>query len=77
MLLQATDAGTLAKELARNIRARTGQRVRDLSVEVQVDVIVLRGETTSWYVKQLAQHSVFAVLPRVGVRNAIVVSGAV
>jgi hypothetical protein len=71
MLANRTDASTLAEELGRSIQARTGQRVQDLAVEVLPDGVVIRGVTTSWYVKQVAQHCVSKALPRVGVRNAI------
>ena len=67
------EATRLQEELARSIEARTGRRVRELEIEILPEVVVLRGRTTSWYVKQLAQHCVSIRLPRFGVRNGIVV----
>jgi hypothetical protein len=61
-------------ELERHIQSRTGRRIRDLSIELQPERIVLRGETATYYVKQLAQHSVRDVFPHIDLENAIVVS---
>jgi len=76
MLLQTVEPARLEQELTLQIRARTGQRVRELAVEVWPDCVVLRGRTTSWYVKQLAQHSVRLALPKLDIRNGIVVDAA-
>jgi hypothetical protein len=35
--------------------------------------VVLRGRTSSYYLKQLAQHSVWDVLPDAALKNGIVV----
>jgi hypothetical protein len=35
--------------------------------------VVLRGQTSSYYVKQLAQHGVQELLPQVRLENSIVV----
>ena len=75
MLLESTESTRLEEELTQRILARTGRRVRELVIEVLPEGVVLRGQTTSWYIKQLAQHSVSTLLPRVGVRNAITVGG--
>ena len=60
-------------ELARHILDRTGRRVHGLRVEVRDEQVVLRGRTTSYYVKQLAQHCVWDVLPEARLDNSIVV----
>lgn len=65
---------SLDELLAQKIHARTGRRVQNLAVEVADETVVLRGKTSSFHVKQLAQSGVRDVLPRVAVRNAIVVS---
>jgi hypothetical protein len=40
------------------IHTRTFGRVRDLRVERDANGLILRGQTTSYYVKQLAQQAV-------------------
>ena len=42
-------------------------------MEVAGETVVLRGRAASFHVKQLAQSGVPDILPRVTVRNAIVV----
>lgn len=62
-----------ACELEQRILARTGRRIQNLAVELAPGRIVLRGRTSTYYVKQLAQHGVQDVLPQVALENAIVV----
>ena len=42
--------------IARWIQSRTHGRVRDLSVELEGEAIVLRGRAPTYYTKQLALH---------------------
>jgi hypothetical protein len=72
-MVESVDTARLRQELARKVRERTGQRVRDLTIEVGSNGIVLHGHSPSYYVKQLAQQGVWELLPGVGLRNAIVV----
>jgi hypothetical protein len=65
----------LHQELFEHVCRRTGRRVRNLAVEVHPNGVVLRGRTSSYHVKQLAQHGVRDLLPDVELRNAIVVDG--
>jgi hypothetical protein len=65
----------LQHELEHRISLRTGRRVRDLSVELRPERVVLRGRATNYYVKQLAQHGVRELLPHVRLENVIVVDG--
>jgi hypothetical protein len=57
------------------IVARTDRRVRNLEVVVATggDSVVLRGCTTSYHVKQLAQQAAREALPHAQLENAIVV----
>jgi hypothetical protein len=64
----------LRDDLERQVLSRTGRRIRDLTVELHPDGIVLRGVASSFYVKQLAQHGVRDVMPHVRLENAIVVN---
>jgi hypothetical protein len=59
------------EELERHILDRTGRRVHGLSVEVRDEQVILRGRTSSYYIKQLAQHCVWDVLPDARLDNAI------
>ncbi len=60
-------------ELERHILDRTGRRVHALRVEVRDEQVVLRGRTSSYYIKQLAQHCVWDVLPDARLENDIIV----
>lgn len=66
-----TGAAELMRELERLVLVRTGRRVRDLAIELSPERIVLRGRTSSYYVKQLAQHGVREVLPHLNLENTI------
>lgn len=59
------------EELERHILDRTGRRVHELSVEVRGERVVLHGRTSSYYIKQLAQHCVWDVLPEARLDNGI------
>jgi len=62
------------EELERQVSLRTGRRVRNLAVELGPERVVLRGLTTTYHVKQLAQHGVRHLLPpHVRLENVIVV----
>jgi hypothetical protein len=63
----------LQHELERHVALRTARRIRNLSVELAPGRVVLRGQTSSYYVKQLAQHGVQELLPQVRLENSIVV----
>ena len=58
-------------ELERLVRERTHRRVKNLSVAVQNERIVLHGVVNSFHLKQLAQHGILDVLPDVPLTNAI------
>lgn len=55
------------------IRSRLDGRVRNLSVRVEDDVVLIEGECTTYYTKQLAQHAAMGVLEDEHLENAIVV----
>lgn len=66
----------LRTELERHVQARTGNRIRNLAIElVPEKAVILRGSAGSYYLKQLAQHGVRDLLPQVQLENAIVVEG--
>lgn len=51
------------RDLVQQVQARIGRRVRNLSVECRNDRVVLRGQTNTYHVKQLAQHGLATLLP--------------
>lgn len=61
------------RELESLVRERTHQRVQQLSIAIQNERIVLNGVVESFHLKQLAQHGILDVMPRVSLVNAIVV----
>jgi hypothetical protein len=63
-------------ELEQQVKERTGRRVRNLTIEVLPEQVILRGQANSYYIKQLAQHSVHGMLPHLKLENAIVVESA-
>jgi len=62
---------TLRGELVSRVAARTGRRVRNLDILLSPEGVVLQGQTSAFYIKQLAQHGVREVLPDVRLENAI------
>jgi hypothetical protein len=72
-MLEPGNPVALQKELVDRVYQRTGRRVRNLSVELRPDGVVLYGRAPSFHVKQLAQQGIRDVLPQVELLNAIVV----
>ena len=65
----------LVREIEQQIQSRTDRRVRNLAVEFRSDRVVVRGQTASYHVKQLALHGLLDVLPRYWrIEDAITVS---
>jgi hypothetical protein len=72
--MSALDFPRLRQELESHIINRTGTRIRNLAIQLSPDGVSLQGETATFYVKQLAQHSVREMLPDVRLQNDIMVS---
>jgi hypothetical protein len=64
-------------DLERYVLARTGWRVRDLSVEVRGDCVTVRGRATTHFTRRLAQHAVQDVLPHLRLENELKVDNSV
>ncbi|MEZ6056785.1 MAG: hypothetical protein R3C01_08770 [Planctomycetaceae bacterium] len=47
----------LVARLQRVVHCRTGNRIRDLQIQVYGDDVVISGVTTTYYAKQLATHA--------------------
>jgi hypothetical protein len=76
MVLSSVPHLHLQEELERRVSLRTSRRVRNLAVELEPERIVLRGQATTYHVKQLAQHGIRDLVPNVRLENVIVVSSA-
>lgn len=64
----------LHEVLTERVTQLTGRRVRDLTVAIKDEEVILSGTTESFHVKQLAIQGVREVLPTAPLRNAIVVA---
>jgi len=51
------EAEELAASIERAVQEETGRGVRDLSVIVDHESVILRGRCATYYCKQLAQHA--------------------
>jgi hypothetical protein len=60
-------------EVEAAIKRRCGWLIRDLRVDVRDQRVVLRGRASSYYAKQLAQHSATTVGSLAVLENRIVV----
>jgi hypothetical protein len=72
--MSALDFPRLRKELESRVLARTGTRLSNLGIELSPEGIRLLGQTATFHVKQLAQHSVREIMPGVRLQNDIAVS---
>jgi hypothetical protein len=63
----------LAIAIRQRIESRLQGRVRCLLVRVLGDTVVLEGECSTYYTKQLAQHTALGVLENEQLENEIVV----
>lgn len=61
----------LAIAIHQRIETRLGGRVRNLSVRFNNNTIVLEGECSTYYTKQLAQHAALGILEDEQLENAI------
>lgn len=64
----------LQQQLEQQVSQRTGRRVRNLMVDLEPERVVLRGQATTYHVKQLAQHGIRELLPHIRLDNVIVVT---
>jgi hypothetical protein len=63
----------LKDQLERHVRRRTGRRIRNLAIELDPHRVVLRGQVSSFYVKQMAQQGIRDFLPDLLLENSLVV----
>jgi hypothetical protein len=69
--MSVLEFSNLRKELETRVLARTGSQLRDLGIELSPEGVRLFGQTTTFYVKQVAQHCVRQILPGVRLQNDI------
>ena len=67
----------LTYELERHVQVRTNWRIRNLAIELEHNRAVLRGQATTNFTRQLAQHAVQDLLPGVRLENALAVDNSV
>lgn len=60
-----------AEELERRIASRTSGRIRDLRVKSEGGLVVLSGQTNTYYVKQIATQLAVDAFPETELRNSI------
>jgi osmotically-inducible protein OsmY len=65
------EAEALAASIERAVQQHTGRGIRNLSVEVNRDGILLRGRCNTYYAKQLAQQAVMSMRGGGGLTNRI------
>jgi len=65
------EAEARAASIERAVHEQTGRRVRNLSVEVDKNVILLRGRCASYHCKQLAQTAAMPMVHGERLINAI------
>lgn len=58
-------------ELVQSVDSQTFRQVRDLNVALESGRVVLRGQSQSYYVKQLATLAIQNLLPGAAIDNAI------
>jgi osmotically-inducible protein OsmY len=68
------DKDELLASIKSSVLERTGNKIRDLRVELNSDGVRLRGRCASYYSKQLAQQAVMSVAAQYGLTNEIVVA---
>ncbi len=68
------EAELLVASIERAVQEETGRGVRGLCVELHAEGVLLRGQCSSYYTKQLAQHAAMTVPGGDAVTNEIEVS---
>ena len=63
----------LLTDLEARVQRQLGSRIRDFQIIAARDGLILKGNSTSWYVKQLAKHAVMEVVRMRILSNEIVV----
>ena len=73
---QEAGAAQVALEIAirQRIETRLNGRVRNLNVRASADLVILEGQCSTYYSKQLAQHAAMGILEDEHLENSIVVS---
>lgn len=68
---RSLSANELADQIEQFIRVRTGGMIYGLHVEVLDDSVILSGQTSTYYNKQLATHAAQSALEEQPLRNEI------
>ena len=70
---RSTAQPTLEDVIRERIEGRLHGRIRNLKVRAGTDFVVLEGQCSTYYTKQLAQHAAMGILEDEQLENAIVV----
>lgn len=70
----ASHLSLLVQQLRNAVLNQTNRRISNLAIEVEPEQVTLRGETTTFHAKQLAQESVRKFVPQMRLVNAIQVA---
>lgn len=62
---------SLVARIERIVRCRTGCRIRDLSVDLTGNQVIISGLASTYYAKQLATHAALDEIPGCSLTNAI------
>src|SRR5713226_5289205 len=66
----------LARSAGTASTKQDGKANRNLAIELNPERVILRGQASSYYLKQLAQHGIQECLPDLSLENSIVVDRA-
>lgn len=61
----------LAERVERIVQAKTGGRIRGLRVRVDEGCVVVSGQTSTYYNKQLATHAIRNAVEDMSVQNEV------
>ncbi len=68
---KSTEAERLEVRIQRAVRRATGDKVRELKIDVFESSIVLQGRCATFYCKQLAQHGAMSLCEKRSLDNQI------
>ena len=74
LLAASHHSDQLAERVERIVQAKTGGRIRGLRVRVDEGCVVVSGQTSTYYNKQLATHAIRNAVEDMSVQNEVEVA---
>lgn len=71
MLTTSHASDQLAERVERIVQAKTGGRIRSLRIRIDEGCIVVSGQTSTYYNKQLATHAIRTAVDDMSVQNEV------